>query len=164
MAKNDPLPLDGLILESRHAEYQYIVKGPLETNWQDGFPREQPKHIVLEFDDFICMLDDQAFRKEWTDEDKLYIGRALERAFRDNEVRAQMWIHEKPRPPLPWPKYNETHHKQIPQIAAATGTVAEAIRYENERDGGPRVEVIQKLTELLNGEVVVEVDEDLAAV
>ena len=160
--------LDGLILESKYAEYQFCLKGPTETTWQDGFPRQQPKHIVLEFDSYTCVVEDEARNKEWTDEDKEYISRTLDRFLNDRAFN-EMWVHEKPKPALPWPKFNETHHKQVPVIAAATGTVAEALAYEEYgRDGGPRPEVMERLRELLNNgtaaEAAEEVDEELSAV
>lgn len=49
---------------------------------------------------------------------------------------------------LPWAKYNETHHNQIPTLAEATGLVAEALAYERENKN--RESVVSKLEELQN--------------
>lgn len=58
----------------------------------------------------------------------------------------QLW--SAPKAEKPWPKYDETHHNQIPTLAETLGLVAEALAYEQENKN--RESVTSKLTELLN--------------
>jgi len=137
--------IDGLILESRHPEYQFLIKGPMQKVWRDGFPVDEQKILILQFDRFICFTDDMIREQEWTEEDKEFCGRGLEQILGDPKQRA-MWIHEPKKPPLPWPTYDDTPSKQIHTIAQATGMINEAIAYESSgREGGARPEVLKNL-------------------
>lgn len=143
------MDIDGLILESRHPEYQFLIKGPMQKVWRDGFPVDEQKILILQFDRYICFVDDMTQEQEWSDEDKLFVARQLEVSLNDPKMRA-MWVHEPVRPSAPWPTYDETHHKQIHVIAKATGMAAEALAYEQAgRPGGPRPEVVKNLQELV---------------
>jgi|SRR5215475_6472477 len=141
--------IDGLILESRYPEYQFLIKGPLHKMWRDGFPVDEQKILILQFDRFICFIDDMVREQEWTDEDQLFAARQLEQSFNDPKYR-DMWVHEPVRPARPWPTYDETHWKQIHTIAQATGMVHEALAYEQQgREDGPRPEVVKFLQNLV---------------
>jgi hypothetical protein len=146
--------IDGLVLESKYPQLQYIIKGPIEDSWRDGIPQRIPKHIVLEFDRHLLIMDDLIREKELNDDDKTYISRQL-----DYELnRAQFndfWVHQPPKPNPPWATYDQTDPKQIATVAQATGLVVEALRYENARDDGPRDAVVAKL-EALNANTVDE--------
>lgn len=145
------LDVTGLILESKYPELQFIVKGPRMTVWRDGYPVQEPKHIILYFDRYICMVDDIVRDQELTDEDKEYVGHAIEAAFKNPNAR-DFWIHDLPKAAPPWPNYDATHHNQIPVMAEATGLVNEALMYEQRgRPGGPREGVVKKLEALLSG-------------
>lgn len=141
------LTVDGLVLESKYADYNYCIKGPIETNYTDGFPRQQAKHIVLDFDSFLCEVDDVVARNELTDEDKEYIGRAVNAAL-GNPLFTEMWEHKSPKPNPPWPTYDDTNASEIPVVAKSIGLVREALTYET-RGREPRPLVVKKLEGLL---------------
>jgi len=160
--------IDGLVLESKFPQLQYVIKGPIQDEWRDGVPVRRPKHIVLEFDRYLLVLDDLGREKEWTDEDKEYIARQL-----DYELGrpgfVDFWEHKPKLPDPPWPTYNDTHHAQIATVAETVGMVNEALNYEKRgRPGGPRESVVAKLEALQNieeGSVPFAPDDDaLAAV
>jgi hypothetical protein len=140
--------IDGLILEAKFPQYIYLFKGPLQKTWRDGYLIDEPKQLALEFDRFACELDIMAKNQEWSPEDKEAVGGQLEQLI-NNPQFTDMWVHVPAAPIPPWPTYDETHHNQIPMIAAATHLVAEAISYEKRREGGPRPGVLSKLEELL---------------
>src|SRR5215471_15403849 len=135
--------MEGLVLESRYPQLQYIIKGPIQDSWRDGIPIRTPKHIVLEFDRHLLEMDQLVREKELTDEDKEYIRRQLEYEFSKPNF-PDFWEHKPPRLGPPWPTYDETDPKQIPNVAKAIGLVTEALRYEKQRDE-PRQVVIEKL-------------------
>jgi hypothetical protein len=139
--------IDGLILESKFPEYQFLIKGPFHKVWRDGFPVDEQKILILQFDRYICMVDDMVQEQEWTEEDKEFALRQLEVQMNNPKYR-DMYVHVPKRPDKPWPTYDDTHHKQIPNIAVATGTVHTALAYERTREGGGRPEVVAKLEEL----------------
>lgn len=140
--------LEGLVLESKYPEYQLCVKGPIHKVWRDGFPVDEAKILVLEFDRFICEVDVMNSNQEWNEPERESVVRALERHFNDPSFR-DVWVHEAPKPSMPWPTYNETHHNQIAIIAKATGQIEAALAYESRgREGGPRDSVVKKLQEL----------------
>lgn len=143
------MELNGVVLESKYAEYQFLIKGPLQKMWRDGFPVEEHKIIPLQFDRYLCELDVMAQNQEWDEQQREAVARTIEQQFNDPSF-TDMWVHKAPVPPLPWPTYNETHHNQIPVIAQATGMVSAALAYEQRgREEGPRPSVEQKLKELL---------------
>jgi len=139
--------LDGLLLESKYAEPALIVKGPIVTNWQDGLPRQEPKHFVFQFDRYICDVGEECRRMELTDEDKEFVARKFTTDLQNPDIRADYWVHEPPVAAPPWPNYENTHAQAIPGIAKQIGMVMEAIAYEERRDGGPRESVVRKLQE-----------------
>jgi hypothetical protein len=165
------LNVDGLVLESKYPQLQFVIKGPMLEDWRDGHPVRRPKHIVIDFDRYLCELDVLSREQEWTDEDKVYVGKGIEAQF-NNPTFRDFWIHEAPKVPPPWPTYNETHHNQIPVIAQSIGLVAEALRYEQlGREGGPRASVVEKLTAIAGEQPQEETttafvpdEDDLAAV
>lgn len=143
--------LDTLLLESKYSEMQYLVKGPMVTTWNDGFPRQQPKIIEFQFDRFMLDVGEEIRRKELTDEEKEYVARKIERDLGDIDMRADMWVHEVPVVEPPWPTYQAMHGNAIPPFAKQAGMVAEALVYEQRgRPDGPREGVVRKLTELLD--------------
>lgn len=139
--------LDTLMLESKYGEMTYMIKGPIITNWADGFPRQEPKLIVFQFDRFMLDVGEECRRQELSDEDKEYVVRKIERDLADIDMRADMWIHRPPKTEPPWPTYDDTHPNAIAGIAKSVGLVAEAITYEQRREGGPRESVLKKLEE-----------------
>jgi len=142
------MDINGLVLESRYPEYQFLVKGPLEQVWRDGFPVQENQIIPLQFDRFLCELDVMAANQEWGETQKQAVAGAVERQLNDPQYR-DMWVHVTPKPPKPWPNYDETHANQVVSIAQATGTVTSALIYEQRgREGGPREAVVAKLQEL----------------
>ena len=155
------MDIDGLILEARWPEYQFLVKGPLQKVWRDGFPVDEQKIIPLQFDRFICFIDDMAREQEWSDGDRDHVARALEVSLNDPKFR-EMWVHEALKPPLPWPAYDETHHKQIHVVAKSVGLVGEALAYEQHgRPEGPRPEVVKNLqAALADAQPAAEIDVD----
>ena len=161
------LNVDGLVLESQYAEYNYCVKGPLIIDYSDGFPKQVPKHIVLDFDSYLCEIDDVVLRNELTEEDREYIGRAIEGALK-NPMFKEMWVHEAPKPPIPWPSYNETPASEVPVVAKTIGLLQEALAYEQRgRPEGPRPTVVKKLEDLfaaIEQPAEAEALDDLAAV
>jgi hypothetical protein len=143
------MDINGLILESKYPQYQHLIKGPFQKSWRDGFPVDEQKILNLQFDRYICFIDDMAREQEWTDTDKEFVAKQVEWQLQDPMFR-DMWVHEPAKPPVPWPNYNETHPKQVHTVAQATGLVAEALHYEqNGRAGGPRPDVVKNLTALL---------------
>lgn len=141
------MKLEGLVLESKYPQFQMLVKGPMQKVWKDGFPIDEQKIIVLEFDRFICELDEMKLAQEWGAGELESVERQLERQLRDPSFR-DAWVHEMPKPAKPWPTYDETHHNQIPTIAQATGQVESALTYET-RGREPRESVVKKLQALL---------------
>lgn len=163
--------IDEIVLESKYPEFQWCVKGPLQKVWKDGFPVDEQKILMLYFDRYLCEVADMIRDQEWTDEDKLYAERALDRFLNDPNFR-DAWVHEMPKPAMPWPTYDQTHHNQVAVVAAATGQVGEALMYEQRgREGGPRESVVKKLQALLSDTPVdepvadtVEAEAELGAV
>jgi hypothetical protein len=154
--------LDGLMLESKYGELTYLVKGPLLTQWRDGFPKQEPKIIAFEFDRYICEIGPAIRRMELTDEDKEYVARRITFDFADPHF-TDMWEHVPPKVEPPWPSYEDAHPNAIPGLAKQIGMVDEALAYEQRREGGPRESVVKKLTEGQESGLPVEED-DLAAV
>lgn len=145
------MDLHGVVLESKYAEYQFLIKGPLQKMWRDGYPVEEHQIIPLQFDRYLCEMDVMAANQEWGEGQRESVSRAIEQQMNDPSFR-DMWVHVAPKPPLPWPTYDETHHNQIPVIAQATGMIEAALAYEQRgREGGPRPSVEQKLRELQEG-------------
>jgi hypothetical protein len=156
------MKLDGLVLESKYSQYQFLVKGPLEKVWRDGFPVDEYTIIPLQFDRYLCEVDEMARNQEWGEQQREAVGGSIQRHLDDPGFR-DMWIHESPKPPLPWPTYDETHHNQIPVIAQATGMVIAALAYEQRgRPGGPRVSVVEKLSAMVGEQPVAAVEEGAA--
>jgi hypothetical protein len=145
------MDINGLVLESRYAEYQFLIKGPLQKVWRDGYPVEEHQIIPLEFDRYLCELDLMATRQEWNEIQKEAVTGAIERQLNDPSFR-DMWVHEKPRPPLPWPNYDTMKETQILMVAQATGQAREALAYELQRDGGARETVVKKLQGLIESD------------
>ena len=160
------MEIDGLVLESRWPQLQYIVKGPIEDTWRDGMQIRRPKHIVLEFDRHLLVMDDLARQKEWTEEDKVFIGRQLDYELKRPDF-VDFWEHKPPMPNPPWPTYDKTDAKNVPTVAQSTGLILESIRYEKTgRPGGPREDVVAKLEALqraAEGQTFETVDDDLLA-
>lgn len=157
------MELEKLVLESKYPQYQFIVKGPRITVWKDGYPVQEPKHIVLFFDRFLCVMEDTIRDQELSEEDCDFVKRGIEAAFK-NPTFTDMKIHEAPKINAPWPTYDTTHHNQVPVIASQIGMVAEAIAYETRgREGGPRESVVKKLAELQNGAPAPDHEDDLVA-
>jgi hypothetical protein len=141
--------IDGLVLEAKWPQLQYVVKGPIQDEWRDGIPVRRAKHLILEFDRYLLIMDDLVREKEWDDEDKLYILRQLNYELGRPQF-VDFWEHKMPVPNAPWPNYNDTPENQVITIAQATGLIAEALRYENAgRPGGPREKIVLKLNQLL---------------
>jgi len=171
MSANAEVLLDtnGLILESPYAQYQFLIKGPMQKVWKDGFPVDEQKIIPLQFDRYICFVDDMAAEQEWTVEDREFVARAIDASLNNPKFR-DMWVHEAPKPPLPWPTYESMHHSKIATAAEMNGLVGEAFAYETRgREGGPRPAVVKKLQALLDGKSepdepdAPEPDDDLVA-
>lgn len=142
------MDISGLILEAQAPELQVLLKGPLQKAWRDGFPVDEQKILQLQFERYICFVDDMQRRQEWTDEDRVYVERGIQQLL-DDPTFGEMWVHVPQRPPAPWPTYDETHHKQIPVIAQSVGLIDQAIAYETHgREGGPRPGVLEQLQAL----------------
>lgn len=92
-------------------------------------------------------------RHGWTDEERETVEASLD-ALCQRWPEA-VWVHSAPHAEKPWASYDETHHKQIPALAQATGSVVAALAYEQENKN--RAEVVEKLTELLD--TAVDADE-----
>jgi len=153
--------LRDVVLESKYGEYQYLAKGPLQTSWRDGFPKQEPKLISLQFERFLCEVRDEIDRQELTEEDQQYLAAKLQHDLSDTMYR-DMWVHEPVKPDKPWPSYEETDVKQIAVVAKATGLVEQALTYERRRDDGPREDVVKELSELQEfaGAIDLTVNED----
>src|SRR5262245_4921843 len=137
--------IDGLILESKYPQYQHLMKGPLVKTWRDGFPVDEQKILILQFDRYICFVDEMSRDQEWTPDDREYVANGLEWQLNDPKFR-DMWVHEPVKPVAPWPTYDQTHHKQVHTVAQAVGLVNEALAYElHGRPGGPRPDVVKHL-------------------
>lgn len=155
--------IEGLVLESMYADYNLCVKGPIITDWADGFPKQVPKHIVLDFDSFICEVDDVVNKNELTDEDKQFVARTLERILK-NPSFVDVWIHEKPKVNPPWPTYDSIPATQVAAMANSIGMVRDALTYET-RGREPRDVVVKKLQELLGEDAGTPAEDlDLAAI
>lgn len=86
----------------------------------------------------------QAAEKGWTDEERELVEQiVLQQCQKTPEY---VWVHEVPKPVAPWPKYDTTHHNQIPVLADQLGLVAEALAYEQATK--KRDSVIEKLNEI----------------
>lgn len=155
------MEIEGLLLESKYPEYRFVVKGPLQKVWIDGFPVDEQKILTLEFDRYICDVEQLAVEQEWTPGDREAVSGTLDRFLRDPMFR-DMWIHEAPKPPKPWPNYDEMDAKQIPVVAQATQQIDEALAYET-RGRKPRSTVVAAL-EKLQSEKVEDTADGLAAV
>lgn len=144
--------IDGLVLESRYPDLEYVIKGPIQDEWRDGIPVRRPKHIVLEFDRYLLEMDTLVREKELDEEDKEFILRQLNYELGRADF-VDFWVHETPVPAPPWPTYDDTHHAQVASVAEAVGLVAPALHYEQHgRPGGPRPTVVEKLQALQNAE------------
>jgi len=155
--------LDTLMLESKYGEMTYMVKGPMVTNWKDGFPKSEPKLFVFQFDRYMLDVGDEIRRMELTDEDKEYVLRKIERDLADVDMRADMWVHKPPTPVPPWPTYDDMHGNAVPPFAKQAGMIEQALAYEQRRPQGARPGVVAKLEELQAEEQPVTED-DFAAV
>lgn len=107
-------------------------------------------------------LDEQAREKGWNDKEKEIVARHMLRLAESG--RGQFSLYSKPATPAPWPTFDQTHHNQIPVLAAQLGLLNEALAYESEnknRDG-----VVGKLREELAKQQAVPAvsDDDLVAV
>ncbi len=87
----------------------------------------------------------QAEEKGWTDEERERVEEAV--LYHCKRQPGQVWLIEEQKLAQPWPTYDETHHKSIPQVAQTVGMVAEALAYEKQNKD--RAEVVQRLSELL---------------
>ena len=138
------------------------MKGPLHKAWRDGFPVDEQKILQLQFERYICFVDDMIRRQEWTPEDIEHAARQIEYMLGD-PTQKDMWLHELPVVTPPWPTYDETHHKQIHVIAQSIGLVGEALTYETRsREGGPRPEVVKNLEAALGEQAPEPVGEEAA--
>jgi hypothetical protein len=147
------LDINGLVLESKFAEYQFLAKGPMHQVWRDGFPVQEQKILRFEFDRYICLVDQMVREQEWTPEDCTYAMRHVATMLADQRY-TDMWVHVKPKITPPWPTYDETHPKQIHTVAQAVGLVREALAYEQQREGGPRQMVVENLQKALGDDPV----------
>jgi len=151
--------LKGLILESRYAGYQFLVKGPQHKVWRDGYPVDEQKIIPLQFERYICMLDDMDREQEWDDADRESVSRMLDMLMANPSFN-DMWVHVAAKPPAPWPTYDTTHPKQIHTIADSIGMAQEALSYElHGREGGPRPDVVKNLQGLTQNAPVAQPEE-----
>lgn len=158
------LDLDTLVLESKHPQLQYLIKGPYQDVWKDGFPTKEQKVLVLQFERYICEVAEMARDQEWNEEERDIVAKRLQYELYENLRERDFWKHEPPKPAIPWPTYDQTHHSQIAMIAKATGTVEEALVYETRgREDGPRESVVKKLEELRDGDAGTAADEDALA-
>lgn len=137
------MEISGLLLESKYPEYRLVVKGPMQKVWRDGFPVDEPKIMTLEFDRFICDVEQIAIEQEWTPGDIEAVENTLKRHLSDPTFR-DVWIHEIPKPPKPWPNYDEMPEAQVAVVAQATEMIDAALAYET-RGRKPRPKVVTAL-------------------
>jgi len=142
------ISLDGLMLESKYGELSYLIKGPIQTTYRDGFPRQEPKIIALQFDRYVCDVGNELSRMELTEEDREYVARRIEGDLKD-PLFTDFAVHEPPKIHPPWPTYDRMHPNAVAGMARQVGMVEEALAYEQRRDGGPRESVVKKLEETL---------------
>lgn len=85
-------------------------------------------------------------QNSWTDEERETAETVVNNWCSRWPEAVQLW--SAPKAEKPWPKYDETHHNQIPTLAETLGLVAESLAYEQENKN--RESVITKLSELLS--------------
>lgn len=98
----------------------------------------------------------QAELKDWTEEERERVEAALD--YWCEHQPAQIWHLEEPAAPLPWPTYEDMHHKQIAPHAIASGQAVEALAYERQREN-PRREIIELLETHIASKQETEFDE-----
>ena len=101
-------------------------------------------------------LDAQAEQKGWSDEEKEIVARHMIRMCQ-RFPGGDFSLYSKPKLPAPWPRYDETHHAKIADLAEQLGLVAEALAYEKENK--KRSSVISDLERILASKA----EEELAA-
>lgn len=92
----------------------------------------------------------------WTDDEREAVEQALDRWCQ--RWPEAVWEVSAAKAGKPWPKYDETHHNQIPVLAEQLGFVAEALQYEVENKN--RSGVVEKLNEILAAAAEAAVVED----
>lgn len=128
-----------------------------EYTYED--PITHSTEIGSEFRGGYFNLDEQALEKGWDDREKEIVARHMLQML--PKAYCQFTLYQEAPAQAPWPTYDSTHHNQVPQIAQATGMVAEALRYERQQKN--RATVIEKLEDLLKAPVAPVEETELTA-
>lgn len=94
----------------------------------------------------------QAEEKGWTQEEHDAVVAAVDRKCKSEPE--YVWEVTLAKAEKPWPTYDETHHNQVPTLAATLGLVAAAIAYEEQNKA--RESVLEKLREAVPQETAAE--------
>ncbi len=86
----------------------------------------------------VFSLDDYVRKMGLDDDDREMVARIMvRRALDPRDADMQLW--EPPVPTAPWPTYDDMHHFKIPDVAEASGLIAEALAYERATKNRPSV-------------------------
>lgn len=147
---------DGTVInETREllAEFAFLGGNYSYTNPETGAVEQAPDIRGHYFD-----LDMQAEAKGWDKHEKETVARHLLRTYEAGRS-ADFSLWSAPAATKPWGTYDEIPAEKIADIADATGTVVEALRYEKENK--KRVTVVKALESLQDFS---QVEESLVAV
>lgn len=170
---------NGKVYRSKASAYQVLIR-PERRKWNDAgdvlidtippltaeFAKHGAEYTVVGPDgedyraaDIRGHYFDSASAAEengWSQDEHDLVVNALDKICQQRPE--EVWIHTVAPAAKPWKTYDETHHKQIPGLAEQLGLVAEALVYEQQNK--QRVEVVERLTELVNA---VQAEEELTA-
>lgn len=124
-----------------------------EYVWEDG---DGHSHTAPDIRGHFFNLDQKAEQDDWTQEEVELAAKKL--LYACDRFPGDIWLHSRTPAARPWAKYDDTPYGQIVGLAEATGTVAEALTYEQENK--KRKSVVDGLTEALAKGVVEAVDVD----
>lgn len=159
----------GKLYGSRASAFRAQIQGRNPIRWNAiGSPIEWTKELTAEFayhggevqvfntlenrqDTGAVILGNafdsaaQAEEKNWTQEEHDLVVQELDRLC--EVMPGEVWVITAPKAEKPWPKYDDTHHNQIPVLADQLGNADVALTYERQNKNRPAV--VEKLEEIL---------------
>ncbi len=178
MAETKTYYQPGLVFRSKTSAHQEVCRPYKAVRAMDGTIVDEVRELLAEFayhggeytyvnidgaEDVAADirghffdLDAQAEQKGWSDEEKEIVARHMIRMCQ-RFPGGDFSLYSKPKLPAPWPRYDETHHAKIADLAEQLGLVAEALAYEKENK--KRSSVISDLERILASKA----EEELAA-
>lgn len=157
----------GLQFTSHASAYQVICRPSRQLLTPDGVVYDETRELLAEFGvhgaeysyarpdgttdtaadirGHFFDLDSQAEQKGWTTDEKEIVARKLLREI-ITKFPGECQLYSAPSAAKPWPKYDETHHNQVPVFAEQLGLVDAALAYEKQNAARPSV--LAKLQEI----------------